>query len=147
MSEQLNLKKIEAEADYKKESYDTRYANNKIAQDESAEASSRLKYGVINNLSREGSRYATGLDDELAQLGDTAMLAAASEHYLKYSEKKATEHYQENKDAYRELALIDAHKEGMVINVEQPLEVGHKVDVRMIPPPVDSKLPSLLKLY
>ena len=37
--------------------------------------------------------------------------------------------YQRSRDAYHELALIDAHVDGVKINVEQPLEVGQKIEV------------------
>lgn len=45
--------------------------------------------------------------------------------------ERATEHYRQNRDEYRELALIDAHLEGKGkdINVEQPLEIGRRVEV------------------
>ena len=148
MDKQPNLKKIEAEAAFKKERYDASYSSNKTAQDESTLASRRLERGVINNLSGDEvtHRYAVGLEEELAQLGNTAMEAVVTGHYLQFNEKKAAEHYQKNKDAYHELALIDAHKEGEVINVEQPLEIGQKIDVHTTQQPVHNLQP-LLRRY
>ena len=52
---------------------------------------------------------------------------------LKQSVKRnlqaAKEHYAHHADEYFDLALMDAHLDGIKINVEQPLEIGQKVEV------------------
>lgn len=39
-------------------------------------------------------------------------------------------HHEANQAAYHDLAVIEAHMGGVAIKVEQPLELGQKVDVR-----------------
>lgn len=146
MEKQPNLKKIETEAAYEKENYDSWHGRNETSQDELNIASRSLKRVAIDSLPHTISTYEKVHEKEL-QLGEAATAAAVSEHYLQYSEKKAAEHYQDNKEAYHELALIDAHKEGVVINVEQPLEIGQKIDVHMTQQPVHTTLQPLLRRY
>jgi hypothetical protein len=40
-------------------------------------------------------------------------------------------HFKEHEAEYHDLAVIDAHLEGVTINVQQPLEIGQKIEVRV----------------
>lgn len=44
---------------------------------------------------------------------------------------KSKKHFEEHAAEYHDLALILAHMDGVTINVQQPLEIGQKVEVKM----------------
>lgn len=44
--------------------------------------------------------------------------------------ERAAEHFRQHQGEYHDLAVIDAHLDGVKINVEQPLEIGQKIEVR-----------------
>lgn len=43
--------------------------------------------------------------------------------------ERAGEHYRQHQSEYHDLAVIDAHLDGIKISVEQPLEIGQKIEV------------------
>ena len=41
--------------------------------------------------------------------------------------KTSTDHFRVNTEAYHDLAVVEAHLGGVAVNVQQPIELGHKV--------------------
>lgn len=47
------------------------------------------------------------------------------------AQNASKKHYEENAAAYHDLGVISAHMAGVTINVEQPVEIGQQVPVRV----------------